>query len=162
MNDKDRILEYIALFPYSESYSQPPALFDNIPNRPLSNLTSKHEPLDRLAESFLYDRFMLHQKNLDALRYLLSRRMEIYTENIRQIGLRIGETRNHLMQMLQFPGIDSSTMLQRRTELDKLIAGLYQQQNGERTNLWRDLRQLREEMMTGAKYYQTIKNALNA
>jgi hypothetical protein len=160
MAHRESILHYIKMFPYSEGYSYLPSLFDDFENLKPDYAVASKEEQNAMVDAFLESKLDWHRWNLKSLKGLLLSRLDIHYDNNRTIEERIGEHHNHLRQILEFPGGGSSEMMQRRTELDKLIVGLYQQINLEKTNLWRDLNLLQRDVAMGVKYYNTFRNAL--
>ena len=161
MDIRDKIIKYIKMFPYSHSYSYIPDFFRGFPNEKKPALEKQDSAIAQqnyLVDSFLKNKLQFHEWNLDTLKNLLLLRLNIHYDNKYNIEYRIGETRNQLVQILQFPNACSDGMLQRRTELDKLVANLYQQKNTEQSNLWRDLNVLQKDILNGLKYYKNLSN----
>jgi len=150
---QNNALKYVLMFPYSENYSQP--TIDNF-FEGFAEMPKEEKPIQNngyLVDTFLKQKLDFHKWNLDSLKHLLLSRLDINYKNHKTIDYLIGQSRNQLMKILNFP-LQSQGMLQRRTELDKLISNLYQQKITENNALWKDLNLLQRDIAVGVKYFK--------
>lgn len=120
--------------------------------------TGKYKPNSDVIDALFTDK-------VDATKFLILhlisqiREREIIKErNLESIDYDMGKFRTHLMQLEEIRLYHEIFDLERRRtkiSLGEKIAGLEKEKRAEETSCWRDLTQLRKELMDSIKEYKT-------